>query len=149
MRAPIRLITASRRRLTLSGVLAVALVGVVGAVAYFTSSGAGGGTASIGTLPAPVIASATPGPGTVALNWAPGITPPGPGAATYYVQRDGGSATGCPTSGAPTGTTSCTDTGPSPGSHSYKVTAVWRSWTATSSAVSATPLSAPYVKWLL
>ncbi len=60
------------------------------AYAYFTSTGVGTGSAATGSLAKPVIASATPGAGTVALNWAPGVTPPGAPAVTYYVTADGG-----------------------------------------------------------
>src|SRR5207245_1284762 len=41
--------------------------------------------------------------------------------------------------------TSCTDVGVAPGSHSYTVTAVWRSWTATSAAKTVSVLSNPMV----
>src|SRR5207302_3073032 len=77
---------------------------------------------------------ATPGAGTVALSWS-NVTPPaGSGGVTYYVMRDGGAPAGnCPTSTAPTAVTSCTDSELSKGTYSYTVTAVWHSWTATSS----------------
>ena len=127
------------------GTLATTLFVVAGAIAYLASVGAGASTATVGALPTPVIASATPGAGTVGLNWAPGVTAPQSGSVTYYVKRDGGNAAGCPTSSAPTGVTSCTDTNPATGSHSYTVTAVWRTWTATSAPRSTTPLSAPSV----
>src|SRR5207237_889230 len=56
------------------------------------------------------------------------------GGVTYYVRRDGGAPAGnCPTSTTPTAVTSCTDSGLSKGTYSYTVTAVWHSWTTTSS----------------
>ena len=70
--------------------------------------------------------------GTVALTWS-SITAPGTGTVTYFVTRDGGTPAGnCPTSASPTTASSCTDTGLAAGSHSYTVTAKWRTWTATS-----------------
>jgi hypothetical protein len=106
----------------------------VGAFAFWSGQGSGTANGSVGTLSAPSISSATPGAGTAALAWS-SVTPPGSGAVTYFVSRDGGAPSGgCPSSLAPSSATSCTDTGVSPGSHSYTVTAVWRSWTATSKA---------------
>ena len=58
--------------------------------------------------------------------------------------RDGGSpGGGCPSSGSPSTATSCTDTGVPIGTHEYTVTAVWRTWTATSTAKSATVAFGP------
>lgn len=125
------------RALWLAG-LALALA-APGALAHFTAYGIGGGGASIGTLAAPSIASATPGAGTVALSWSSVTAPAGSGAVAYYVSRDGGAASAaCPGSAAPSSVTSCTDTGVPVGTHQYTVTAVWRSWTATSAPASAT-----------
>ena len=72
------------------------------------------------------------------------MTPPGSGAVTYYVTGEGGTpGTGCPTAGAPTTVTSCTETGVSIGAHTYEVTAVWRSWTSASEKQSVTVTSGP------
>ena len=58
---------------------------------------------------------------------------------TYYVSRDGGAAGGnCPSSASPTGATSCTDSGLAAGTYHYTVTAVWRSWQATSGSTPVT-----------
>lgn len=125
----------------LSVVMALATAG--SALAYYTSSGSGSGDAAVTTLGAPAIESATPGAGTVLLTWSP-VTPPGPGTVSYYVRRDGGAASAaCPSAASPTAATSCTDTGVPVGTHSYTVTAVWRSWTATSAGVDAEVLYAP------
>ena len=126
-----------RKKLLILLPLLIASAAVTGASAGLSSTGSGSATASTGTLDAPVITTATPGGGTVALSWAT-VTPPDSGAATYYVTRDGGAPAGnCPTSSAPTSATSCTDSGVSAGSHDYNVTVVWRSWTgiSTTSAV--------------
>ena len=123
----------SRKRLLLVGSpLAIALALAVGAIAYWTTGGSGSAQATVGTLAAPSITNATGGAGTVALTWS-SITAPGTGTVTYFVTRDGGTPAGnCPTSASPTTASSCTDTGLAAGSHSYTVTAKWRTWTATS-----------------
>ena len=121
----------------------VAAIFVTAAWAYFTSSGAGIATASVTTLPAPSITSATPGAGTVALRWS-ATTPPGSGPVSYYVTRDGSPAAGnCPTASSPSTATTCTDSGVSIGSHTYTVTAKWRTWTATSSTSRASVTYGP------
>ncbi|MGA9761553.1 MAG: hypothetical protein WBQ14_03940 [Gaiellaceae bacterium] len=126
-----------RRRLLTLAALAIALLAAANANAYWTSFGSGSGSSQAGTLDAPTIGNATPGAGTVALSWS-AVTPPGLGTVSYYVTRGGGNPGGnCPTSANPptsysTGTT-CTDSGLAAGTYTYTVTAVWRTWTATSS----------------
>jgi len=116
-------------------VLALAL----DASAYVTASGTTSARASVATLPAPAISDATfGGAGTVALRWS-AVTAPGSGTVTYWVARDGGAASAaCPSAAAPTSATSCTDTGVSAGTHTYVVTAVWRTWTKAGAAARAT-----------
>src|SRR6478735_5440624 len=117
--------------------------------AYFSSSGAGIVAASATTLAAPTISAATPGAASVSLSWSI-LTPPGSGAVSYYVHHDGGTPAGnCPTSASPSGATSCTDSGVSIASHTYRVIAVWRSWTATSQPVSAQVTLGPASQFLL
>ena len=89
-------------------------------------------------LSAPTISSATAGAGTVALAWSTVSPPPG-GSVTYYVSREGAGAGGnCPAAASPTSATSCTDSGLAAGTYHYTVTAVWRSWQATSSSTPVT-----------
>ena len=109
-----------------------------GAWAYFSTSGAGDSTpAAVKTLSAPTISAATPGAGTVTLTWG-AVTAPGTGAVTYYVTRDGEEVEGnCPEASSPESVTTCIDSNVPIGTHSYKVTARWRSWSATSSPSSA------------
>ncbi len=117
------------------------LVAAVLAYAYYTASGTGSAGAQVGVLAAPANVTATPGAGTVSLSWS-AVTPPGLGTVNYYVKRDGAAASiACPSAASPTGVTSCTDTGVSTGSHSYTVTAVWRSWTGTSAGTNVTVAS--------
>ena len=101
---------------------------------------------SIGSLAAPTISSATGGQESVELTWTT-VTPPGSGEVKYYVSRDGGTpSSGCPSSSSPKAQTSCNDTGVSPGSHEYTVTAVWRSWTARSASKTVSVRSNPSVE---
>jgi hypothetical protein len=114
-----------------------------GAFAYWSNADEVNASANLATLSAPTISSATPGAGTVELTWS-AITPPAGGTVEYYVTRDGSApGSGCPSSSSPSTATSCTDTGVSIGAHVYTVTAVWRTWTATSTTKSATVAFGP------
>ena len=125
----------------MAGVAAIAAIVVAlcgSAFAYFSTTGAGDATASVATFSAPTISSALPAVGgTVALTWA-AATAPGTGTVTYAVIRDGGEPAGnCPTvSSRGTGLT-CTDSGLMVGTHTYTVTAKWRTWNSTSGSTQA------------
>ena len=133
------------RRLLPTGFTAVAAIALAivaissTALAYFTTTGAGEVAAPVTKLTAPTITAATPAVGgTVTLTWG-AVSAPGSGTVKYYVTRDGGAPAGnCAAAGSPTTALTCTDTGLSAATHSYTVTAVWRSWTAVSSASNAT-----------
>jgi hypothetical protein len=101
--------------------------------AYVTHKGSGAASGTISHLGTSTISGATAAAGgTVSLSWS-AVTTPGAGSVAYYVRRDGGAAAGnCPAAGAPTNVTSCTDSGLTPGSHVYTITALWRSWTSKS-----------------
>jgi hypothetical protein len=125
------------RRLTLVLLLLAVLLASTAAWAFWAAKSSGTASGHVGDLAAPQISSATPGGGTVTLNWT-AVSAPAGGTVSYYVSRDGGTASSaCPSSGAPGTQTSCTDAGVSIGSHKYTVTAVWRSWTAKSESTSA------------
>ena len=129
------------RRLALAAVpfFIAAAFGVTAASAYISTAGSGYGTAALGTLTAPAAPTPTPGAGTVALSWSSVSPPTGTDTVTYYVQRNGADPGGnCPTKAAPSTATSCTDSGLSAGTYSYTVTAVWHSWSATSSSTPVT-----------
>ncbi len=114
-----------------------------GASAYWSNSGEVSASANLATLSAPTISSATPGAEAVELTWS-AVTAPGTGTVEYYVTRDGGVPSGgCPSSSSHSTATSCTDTGVAIGTHGYTVTTVWRTWTATSTATSATVAFGP------
>lgn len=129
------------RRVRFSGTLAAvaALTALAtSAFAYFTGEGLGSASAGVSKLTAPTItsAAATAG-GSVSLTWS-AATAPDSEAIKYYVTRDGGEAGGnCADPGAPDAALACTDKGLTLGTHTYTVTAVWRSWTATSGTSSA------------
>jgi hypothetical protein len=130
-------------RVRISGVagsifVAALLALVASAVSYFTANGTGNASAAVSTLTAPTITAATPAAGgTVALTWS-AMTAPGEGTVTYYVTRDGGKAAGnCPEQAAPTAVTTCTDGSVPIGEHTYVVTALWRTWQATSTGKTA------------
>lgn len=119
--------------------MALALAAVAPASAYWSAVGNGTGKGTAGTLATPSITTAIQGAGTTArLIWG-AVTPPGAGSVTYYVRRDGGNPAGnCPTAAAPSSVLTCTDSGLSLGSHTYTVTALYQSWTATSSPATVT-----------
>jgi hypothetical protein len=121
------------RRSLLAGVLAAVALAAIGgsAIAYFTGEGVGTASAAVSKLTVPTITAATPAVGgTVALAWS-AVAAPGSGTVKYYVTRDGGDPAGtCAAPAVPTAATSCTDSGLVPGTYSYTVTAVWRSWSA-------------------
>jgi hypothetical protein len=119
-----------------------------GASAYWTNEGSGSANGIVGSLARPTISSATPELGSVSLSWST-VTSPGSGQVSYYVSRDGGTPAGdCPSHTAPTTQTSCTDSGVAVGSHEYTLTAVWRSWTATSEPATV-QVSSPAVTHLV
>ena len=121
------------------GILLLAALTMAGpsAWAYWTSSGAGTGSATTATLEPPtgVVAAFTPSLTWVDVSWnAPttGVAPLG-----YYVTRtpQGGGPTeaACASSAAaPVTDLACDDEGVATGTYFYTVTSVYRSWTATS-----------------
>jgi hypothetical protein len=128
-----------RRSGVAGSILVVALLALVAsALSYFTANGTGNASAAVSKLTAPTITAATPAAGgTVALTWS-AMTAPGEGTVTYYVTRDGGKAAGnCPEQAAPTAVTTCTDGSVPVGEHTYVVTALWRTWQATSAGKTA------------
>ena len=118
--------------LSVLGGLVVTIAMSVVAEAYWTASGTGSGSSPVGTLAAPTL-SGTAGAGTVDLSWTAAGRPSGASGDVYYYVN--GAHAGCPMSqAAATTATLCTDSGLAAGTlYNYTVTAVWQSWTATSS----------------
>jgi hypothetical protein len=130
------------RRLLAAGVAVTLLVAVAigsSALAFFSSEGSGSASAAVTKLNAPAVSAATAAAGGfVTLTWG-AVTPPGAGTVTYYVTRDGADAAGtCPIDSAPTAVLTCKDSGVPIGEHTYRVTAVWETWTAVSTTKTAT-----------
>ncbi len=137
-----------RRRIAATMLAAlIALAGSVAAWAYWPTIGAGTGAGSVGTLnpPTGVAASSVPGSGAVSVSWTASAV--GTGAVApqgYYITRTAGTTTtaACGTSpSSPAAGTSCSDTSVPDGTYTYRVTAVYHTWTAggaTSSAVTVT-----------
>jgi hypothetical protein len=116
----------------------LALAGVGVAWAFWTSPGSGTASASAATFnpPTNVTASSTAGTGSAGLTWSAASLSTGGAPSGYYVSRiGGGTAAACNSSPTTLITgTSCTDTGVADGSYTYRVTAVYHSWTAVSAA---------------
>ena len=110
----------------------IALIAALGAIAYFTTSGTGSGSASVGTINAPtnVVATAdnastTLGPAPITITWDPpvsGATPSG-----YEVVRDNGSThTTLDCTASP-----CVDAAATDDTYTYKVRSLLgTSWTS-------------------
>ena len=137
-RAGLVLLKRSAIRLTaiVASLLLAALVVAPGASAFWKSVGLGTGSAASGSLAAPTgVTAPSVNVGAVLVSWAASagpITPTG-----YYITRITGSTTAPACGSSPAAlvaTTSCTDNAAPLGTHSYVVTAVYRSWTAVSAA---------------
>ncbi|WP_424186963.1 hypothetical protein ACOBQX_03775 [Actinokineospora sp. G85] len=116
----------------LVGLVVMALVATP-AVAFWKATGVGSGNGVTTTLAAPTgvtvpAASST----TVAVSWTASTGAPAP--TGYYVLRDAGAPACASGPSALIAGTSCDDTGVAAGTHTYRVVAVYRSWTATSPA---------------
>jgi hypothetical protein len=139
MTAVVQALGGVRSRLALVFVAAagVMLAVSIGVFAYWTSSGTGTASAGIGTLAAPDHVTATnapPGSGTVHVTWDGVDAPLGTVDGYYVVRNDGSGATAaCGTSRSVlTSATSCSDENVPNGTYAYRVTVVYRSWTAES-----------------
>lgn len=112
----------------------VALFGAPAASAYWPASGTGSTTAAVATLAAPTnVAVPATSNSNVAVTWTASTGTPAP--TGYYVTRITGATSmlACGSSPAALITgTACTDASAPEGTHHYVVTAVHRSWTATS-----------------
>lgn len=121
--------------------MCVCAAGALATWAYFTSTGAAAGTATVGRLSAPAQVTATipdSSVRSVRVAWTAAPSPDGTSLKGYTVQRsDGSTATAaCGTAAAPLAATAttCDDTGVPSATYTYTVTALWKSWTAASAA---------------
>ncbi len=127
-----------RKRAAATALVAL-LVLAVGAFAFWSASGSGTASGSVGSLNAPSGASAasTAGSSTVAVSWTSSSLSNGGSPTGYYVRRWSGATPtiaggtcGSPTS--PVNQTSCNDTSVADGIYTYTIVAVYHSWTAES-----------------
>lgn len=127
--------------LLVTGLSLLAVLGVAGASwGYWTGVHTGQGIAVTGTLtpPGDVVATAAAWHGEVRIAWTPSSTSASdPPAAAYHLTRvdttSGSLVSACATTAAsPTTSTSCTDSDVPDGTYRYVVTAVHRTWTASS-----------------
>ena len=129
------------RRLSTASLVAVvaSLVAATSALAYWAATGSGSGAATTGTLAAPTAVTANATNATVAVNWTASAGSPTPDG--YLVTRTNSSnvtANACGTSASQLATsTSCSDTNVPPGTYTYKVTAIYKTWTADSAPSSS------------
>ena len=130
-------------RLTLVGAVVVALVAAFSAYGYYSSAGAGVGDATVGTLnPATDVTVPASSTGTVHVSWTAAAAGPNAIAPVgYHVERSAGGpawvSVCASTPSASIDATSCDDTIAAAGDYTYRVTAVYHSWTATSATSSS------------
>lgn len=111
-----------------------------GAWAYFSAAGTAEGAARVGTVNPPTAVTAvqtTPAAGTVHVRWSAPTAPGGLPLSGYYVERLLGSTPIAACASSPgtllaAGASACDDTGVTSGAYTYRVTAVFRSFDATS-----------------
>lgn len=160
----------ARRRLGVLGALlalvALVISGILSAIpaaAYWQSAGSGTGIVTTGGLAAPTGVTVRASSGTsVAVSWTASVGSSAP--TGYFVTRTGGGSTGSTVPGSTvagstvpgstvpacssnatslTTGTSCTDAAVPAGTYTYAVTAVYRSWTATSAISSSVTVATP------
>jgi hypothetical protein len=125
----------------------IVFVAVTGASAFWTLGGIGAATETVGQLGAPTDLATTVNGTTIHLSWS-GSAPPGSGSLGYIVDRFSGTdgyATSSPAGGTCTSSLSqllpgtvggCDDSGLAPGDYEYRVTTIFRTWTASSTLTS-------------
>ena len=136
-----------RNRALATVALAVGVLTVGGAAwSYWAVSATGSGSARIGVLAAPSAVVASPSDRTVAVGWTGPVAPDGGAVDGYYVLRStgapGGTCASSPASLLASTTTGCHDTGVAPGTYTYTVVAVYRSWTSTTYSAPVTVVAA-------
>jgi hypothetical protein len=133
----------SRRRWVPSSVLVAVLVSAATCLAYYTSSGAGSATASVGSIDAPATVTVAQSGSGVTIAWSAATLANGSGVQGYEVTRSDGIVV-C---GSPALVTalSCTDAAVPTGTYSYTVSAVYDSWSASAASGPITILTTPAI----
>jgi len=139
-----------KRGVLVAGLTAAVLAALgSGAMAYFAGNGSGSSTAAVTSLGTTTVGTPTVGGGTVSLSWS-AVSAPGSGTVQYYVTRDGGQpGVACPSEETPAAVTSCTDSNVPIGKHTYRVIAVYKSWTTTSAERSVEVLTGAATKFTI
>ncbi len=141
--------TSARTFVLVATVLGLALAAPA-AWAFWTAGGGGTASAATGTLAAPGTpnAAAATGSSTVHVTWA-GVSAPGGGTVNgYYVERFAGAVASPACASSPSAllsTATCNDVAVPDGTYTYRVTAVFRTWSATSAASGAVVVAADTV----
>ena len=121
------------------------MTGPAPASAYWSASGSAAATSATSTLSAPVdVTVPETAPGEIPVSWTTGTGGVQP--AGYYVTRSNGETTAPACASSPAsliGGDSCTDADVPVGNHTYVVTAVYASWTASSAPSSTVTVTAP------
>jgi len=139
MNASLHFATRFRKRLSATAALIVALAASAGALGYWTTSGSGSASASVGGLDAPAGVHATANGADATITWN-AVTPPNGAVDGYVVTRSGSSGgTVCGTP-VPVTALTCSDTGLGSGDYTYTVKAVWRSLTASAASTAVATL---------
>lgn len=127
-----------RRRRALGAAVALALVIAIPAWAYWAFSPNQSTTFAAATLNGTASVTVPEySSGTVTVTWAAVVAPGGGAVDGYYVRRFLGASPSAACGTAPgtlTTLLSCSDTGVTAGTYTYQVTAVFKSWTATTAS---------------
>jgi hypothetical protein len=124
----------TRGRLTRFGLACAVLVTAVtgSALGYFSSEGGGIAKGAVTSLAASTLTASGAEGGKVTLSWTTVNAPDG-GTVKYYLTRNGGEPTAaCPGEAEPEAVNSCVEENLPVGNYSYKVYAVWSSWSSVS-----------------
>lgn len=141
----------SRAGLALATALALVAVSVLPASAYWSSQGTATAATTTGALAAPLSVTALDAAATdaggadVGVSWSAGVGGIEP--AGFIVNRSDGatSSAACDSSSTSLVTTeACVDLGVAAGTYTYTVTAVFRTWTATSEPSASVTVTAPH-----
>jgi hypothetical protein len=135
------LLRRSLPRLLLVG--ALVLGNASGALAFFTATGLGTATATVGLIAGPTAVSAVQSGKDVTVSWSAATLTGGGAVQGYTVTRSDGTST-C---GSPTlvTTLACTDSSVPTGTYTYTVRAVYRTFSSSSTSGSIAVLTAPTI----
>lgn len=124
-----------RRALIATCAVAALLGAPPRASGYWTAPSTATARATVATLPASAL-TATAAAKSARLSWTAVKPPTGEAEVLYYVTRNGGEpSSGCPSRTAPSKVLECTDSPKAKGSYTYRIAALWRTWSSLSNEV--------------